>query len=106
MCRSLLFTGLSTLVFADVPHEELGSATSLWYIVQQGTNVLGVSLSAILLTVSAQLAGEPRTHLSVHDFRFALLVMAVIGLLALFSLRRLAADAGASVSGHRPAPAV
>jgi len=42
----------------------------------------------------------------VHDFRFALLVMAVIGLLALFSLRRLAADAGASVSGHRPAPAV
>ena len=37
-------------------------------------------------------------------FTVALLVMAVVGLLALVSLRRLTPDAGASVSGHRPEP--
>src|SRR6202050_4679072 len=58
MCRSLLFTGLGTLVFADVPRSELGSASILWNIVQQGTSVLGVSLSAVLLSISAQLSGE------------------------------------------------
>ena len=101
MFRSLLFTGLGTLVFADVPRSELSSASIVWNIVQQGTSVLGVSLSAILLTISAQLAGEPRNHLSMHDFRLALLVMAAVGLLGLVSLRRLTSDAGASVSGHR-----
>jgi len=89
------------LVFADVPRSELSSASIVWNIVQQGTSVLGVSLSAILLTISAQLAGEPRNHLSMHDFRLALLVMAAVGLLGLVSLRRLTSDAGASVSGHR-----
>jgi EmrB/QacA subfamily drug resistance transporter len=63
MCRSLLFTGLGTLVFADVPRSELGGASILWNIVQQGTSVLGVSLSAVLLSISAQLSGEPRNRL-------------------------------------------
>jgi EmrB/QacA subfamily drug resistance transporter len=101
MVRSLLFSGLSALVFADVPPAELGSASILWNIVQQGTNVLGVSLSAILLAISAQLAGENRNQLSLHDFHVALIAMAAIMLLSLISLRRLAPDAGSAVSGHR-----
>ena len=102
MFRSLLFTGLGTLVFADIPRAEIGSASILWNIVQQGTNVLGVSLSAIFLAIGAQLTATARAQPTLQDFRLALLAMAVIGLTSMLSLRRLAHDAGATVSDHKP----
>jgi hypothetical protein len=40
---------------------------------------------------------------SLRDFRFAFLAAGILGLAAAMSFRRLNADAGAEVSGHRPA---
>ncbi|MEJ0008884.1 MAG: MFS transporter [Steroidobacteraceae bacterium] len=51
MCRSILFSGLSTLAFADVPSQELSSASVLWNIVQQASNGIGVSIASFLLAV-------------------------------------------------------
>ena len=70
-------------------------------MVLQAGNSLAVSVSAVLLAASAQFGGEAPGQLSLRDFRVALVVMAVIGLASLPSLRRLPADAGAHVSGHR-----
>lgn len=102
MARSLLFTGMSTLAFADVPHEELGSSTVLWNLVLQITNALGVSLAAILMNLTSIVLGEPAGHVTLHNCQVALLGLVLLGVCSLFSFARLAPHAGAAVSGHRP----
>ncbi len=103
MARSLLFSGMSTLAFADVPREELGSATVLWNLVLQATNALGVSMAAILMNVTSWFLGEPIGHVTLRNCQVALIVMALIGASSLVSFWRLPQDAGAAVTGHRPA---
>jgi EmrB/QacA subfamily drug resistance transporter len=100
MARSLLFSSMGSLAFADVPAEELSSASVLWNLIQQMTNALGISLAAILLTASGALLGERSGHVSVHDCQVALLAMALIGGPAIFGFLRLSKDAGAAMSGH------
>lgn len=103
MARSLLFTGMSTLAFADVPHEEVGSATVLWNLVLQITNALGVSLAAILMNLTSALLGEPSGRVTLENCQVALIVLVAVGALSLVSFARLAPHAGAAVSGHRAA---
>jgi EmrB/QacA subfamily drug resistance transporter len=105
MARSLLFTGMSTLAFADVPHEELGSATVLWNLVLQTTNAFAVSLAAILMNLTSLALDEPTGHVTLHNCQIALLALVVLGMLSVISFRRLPGHAGAAVSGHRPASA-
>lgn len=100
MARSLLFSGLSTLAFADVPRDELGSASVLWNLAVQMTSAFGISLAAILMNVIAILWGEPTGHVSLRNCVGTLLAMALIGALSIVSFARLADDAGANVSGH------
>jgi len=100
MGRSLLFTAMSTLAFADVPESEFSSASVLWNVTQQATNALGVTLAAIALNAAAAHAGQATGHLTLHACRMALLLMAVIGAISLPSFLRLHPDAGAAVSGH------
>jgi EmrB/QacA subfamily drug resistance transporter len=102
MARSLLFAGMGTLAFADVPHEELGSATVLWNLVIQITNALGVSLAAILMNVTSWILGEPMGHVTLRNCQVALVAMALTGALSLIPFARLPPHAGAAVSGHRP----
>ncbi len=105
MARSLLFTGTSTLAFADVPHEELGSATVLWNLVLQTTNALAVSLAAILMNLTSLALAEPVGRVTLHNCQVALGVMVFLGAWSLLSFARLPRHAGAAVSGHRPADA-
>ena len=101
MARSLLFTGMSTLAFADVPPAELGSATVLWNMAQQVTNALGVSIAAITLNFVAGALHQPAGYVGRYNCLAALLVTAAIGALSLLEFRKLAPDAGAAISGHR-----
>jgi EmrB/QacA subfamily drug resistance transporter len=100
MARSLLFTAMSTLAFVDVPSPLVGSASVVWNVAQQVTNALGVTLAAIVLNVAATQAGDIAGHISLHNCRIALLVMAAIGALSILSFLRLPPNAGAAVSGH------
>ncbi len=98
MCRSVLFSALSTLAFADVPTGELSSASVLWNIVQQASNGLGVSLASILLAVGqwgASGAASPVPAL--WEFRLTLAVMAVIALASIVSFRALKPDEGTAL---------
>ncbi len=101
MCRSILFSSLSTLAFADVPDGQLSSASVLWNIVQQATNGLGISIAAMLLAAGAWL---PRRFSgpapALWEFQLTLGVMAAIGLLSILSFRKLLPDAGRSL--HAP----
>ncbi|MGH8218152.1 MAG: MFS transporter [Steroidobacteraceae bacterium] len=102
MARSLLFTGMGTLAFADVPREELGSSTVLWNLVLQITNAFGVSLAAILMNLTSIVLGEPAGHVTLHNCQVALVALVALGSLSLVSFARLSPRAGAAVSGHRP----
>ncbi|MDE1147973.1 MAG: MDR family MFS transporter [Azospirillaceae bacterium] len=98
--RSLQFTGLNTLAFADVPANRMSSATSLSSMVQQVSLGMGVATGALALHTSMTWRGVE--HLAPQDFTVAFLVIMAIGLASLLFFIRLREDAGAEMSGHHP----
>jgi EmrB/QacA subfamily drug resistance transporter len=101
--RSLQFTALNTLSFADIPGPRLSAATSFSGTAQQLAPALGVVLATTSLELSKSLAGH---HLAtVSDFAVAFIVAALVVLVSCPLFLRLAPDAGAEVSGHRPVAA-
>ncbi len=96
--RSLEFTCLNTLGFADVPEARMSQATSVSSTAQQLALSLGVGVGSQLLNSS--LALRAGTALAAIDFRYAFLAVALLTASAALGFRRLAADAGNNVSGH------
>lgn len=99
--RSFQMTGLTSLQFADVPQENMTSATTLSAVVQQGTRALGVALAALLLAAVAGDRAEGGA-IPLAAFHMAFLVIGLFAAAGLFWYVRLPSDAGAAVSGHRP----
>jgi MFS family permease len=99
LARSLQFTALNTLAFADVPPGRMSAATALYGTLQQLTPALGVVLATTTLEVSMALAG--RGSLAVADFSAGFVVAAAVVLASVPLHARLPRDAGAEVSGHR-----
>jgi EmrB/QacA subfamily drug resistance transporter len=102
MTRSMQFTGLNSLSFADISPEQRSSAATLSSVTEQVAAVLGVAFGAILLNVGQMLAGE--SAVSLADFRLAFLAAGLLGLAAAVSFRGLNEDAGAEISGHFARP--
>lgn len=98
MTRSMQFTALATLAFADVDPEHRASASTLSSMFQQITSVFGIALCIGLLDLAQLLhTGSP---LGLPDFRFAFLAMGAITIAASLQLLTLHREAGAEVSGH------
>jgi EmrB/QacA subfamily drug resistance transporter len=98
--RSLQFTALNAVAYADIPAVKISAATSFSSVVQQVSGSVGVALAAIVLEASQWSRGA--NDLSVYDFDFAFLAIALIsGSSALFH-RLLPEEAGGEVSGHAP----
>ncbi|MBL6454967.1 multidrug efflux MFS transporter [Belnapia sp. T6] len=96
--RSLQFTALNTLSFADIPTTRLSAATSFSGTVQQLAPALGVVLATTSLEASKALGGH---HLAtVPDFAVAFVVAALVVLASCPFFLRLSPDAGEEVSGH------
>jgi len=98
--RSLQFTSLQSLAYADIPAERMSASTSLGVMLQQVANGVGVALAALVLQGS--LAWRGGTRLEPADFQVAFLVVAAIAASAVLLYLRLAPDAAREVSGHRP----
>ena len=100
--RSLQFTSLNTLAFAEVPAAQTAAANTLFNTAFQAAIGMGIALGAVLLH-AAQAAGPAMgLHDPVAPFRAAFLLTAALALLPLPSFLRLRRDAGSAVSGHRP----
>jgi EmrB/QacA subfamily drug resistance transporter len=99
LARSLQFTALNTLAFAEVPPERMSRATALYGTLQQLTPALGVVLATA--TLEACLAVSGRASLVAADFSWGFVVAAAVVLASVPLHLRLAPDAGAEVSGHR-----
>ena len=98
--RSMSFTAINTLTFAEVAPEQRSGATALQGTSQQVAFSLGVAIAAVALNSSLALRGG---HvLGVADFRFAFIAMAVLALVSAAWFARLHPAAGAEVSGHKP----
>ena len=98
--RSLQFMGYNTLVFAEVPNESMSRATTLFSMLQQLFLSLGVGTGALLLHLT--LNWRHQTTLKADDFWPAFVVIGFVALLSIFPLRKLAPEAGAVMSGHKP----
>jgi MFS family permease len=100
LCRSMQFTAISTLSYADIPSERMNGASSFGSLIQQMSTGTGVAAGALALHLAMAFhkhAGEPATA----DFHLAFGLLAVLALLGLISFLRLAPSAGSDVSGHR-----
>lgn len=98
--RSLQFTSLNTLSYADIPRDELSLATSFVNVVQQLSLSAGVAVAALVL--DGLRVAQGRTELIAEDFRVAFLVIGLLAALSTAMFLALRPDTGAEVSGHRP----
>ncbi len=99
--RSLQFTSLNGLAYADIPQERMSRASTLSSMGQQLAQSVGVGLAAVLLHLSMQARHETDVTVSAISPVFG--VMALVTLIGLFWFVRLPADAGEELSG-RPVP--
>jgi EmrB/QacA subfamily drug resistance transporter len=103
LTRSMQFTALATLAFADVDAEKRSSASTLSSMFQQISMVFGIALAAAILNLSQVVRGAPA--LERHDFSVAFFVVGALCVVASLQMLTLPRDAGAEVSGHRRAQA-
>ncbi|GAB5375840.1 MAG: MFS transporter [Acuticoccus sp.] len=94
--RSLQFTCLNTLAYADVDQPRMSFATSLYSVSQQVSLALGVAIGAAVLEV--QRLGRPDHAIHASDFAAAFGTVAAISLLAVVFYLRLPGDAGAEMA--------
>ncbi|MGD9843476.1 MAG: MFS transporter [Steroidobacteraceae bacterium] len=99
LTRSMQFTALNTLAFADVTIVQRSSSSTLASMITQITAVLGVALGAFLL--KSMQAISTRSHSTLADFQITFSVIGVMVLLTTLLFLRLPHDAGAEVSGHQ-----
>lgn len=101
--RSLQFTCVNTLGFADVAEGDMSQATSFSSTAQQVALSMGIGIGSQVLNLS--LAARHGAELAAADFTVAFCAVGAISLASLLSFARLAPDAGSNVSGHRAAVA-
>lgn len=75
--RSLQFTALSSLAFADVPQLAMGSANTLFSVATQTAFGMGVALGAVTLQATAQILGASGIP-SLHVFQVTFVVMGAL----------------------------
>jgi EmrB/QacA subfamily drug resistance transporter len=104
LLRSIFFTGVNALGFADIDEHEASQATAITAVSQQLAIAFGVAVAGGALELSSQLGGG---ELGLDDFHIAWFVVAGVSLLSALPFLRLPPDAGSDISGHRkhaPAP--
>ncbi|MBS0321181.1 MAG: DHA2 family efflux MFS transporter permease subunit [Proteobacteria bacterium] len=100
--RSLQFTALQAVSFAEIAPADVGQAASITSMAQRLSQSLGIAAGAYFLQLSAWLHGHDGIVAS--DFWPAFAALTIIALIAPLLHLRLAHDAGADVSGHRATP--
>lgn len=98
LTRSMQYTALNTLGFADIPGSLRSSAATLNSMLMQVSMVLAIAFSALLLNGSRFLA--QRDAVAPPDFAVAFVAMGLLVAGASLVFVKLPKDAGAEVSGH------
>ncbi|MBK8738689.1 MAG: MFS transporter [Betaproteobacteria bacterium] len=99
MTRSMHFTSVSTLAFADMPPTLTPGATTLAAMAQQVAGALGVAVAALALGLFQSFRNG--AQLSLSDFQNAHLAAAGLMAIAVVWALRLPRDAGAELSRRK-----
>jgi EmrB/QacA subfamily drug resistance transporter len=97
--RSLQFTALGALAFADVSPNQMSGASSLSSMGQQLSQAIGVALAAFVLYLMQRI--NDSSEVTTQDIAPAFMVVGLVSLISLFFFARLPVNAAAEVSGHR-----
>ncbi len=98
LLRSLQFTSLSALTYAEVEKPQVGSATSIASVGQQISVSFGVALGAMVLEFSEHLRGH--TAPQTEDFAAAFFFVGAVSMVTALLMLRLPASAGVELSGR------
>jgi len=101
--RSLEFTSLNTIAYADVDNRRMSRATSLVAVAQQVSISVGVAIGALAVDLTLWARGQSIIT-AAADFQPAFLAIAVIAGSSFVVFARMPADAGAELARRAPAP--
>jgi len=96
--RSLQFTSLNAISFADIGGRDVTPATSVANVSQQISVSIGVAIGALALEIAMIVNGHETP--AVGDFTVAFGVIGAMSALSVLWLVRLPPGAGAEMSGH------
>ncbi|MHC1480719.1 MFS transporter [Frateuria aurantia] len=94
MTRSMQFSSMGTLAFADVPEERMGDANGLFNVNSQISMAAGITFAALILRLGHGLGTRWQISMSAFDYRFAFVFSALVAALSLVDAWRLPTGAG------------
>jgi EmrB/QacA subfamily drug resistance transporter len=101
--RSLEFTSLNTIAYADIDNRRMSRATSLVAVAQQVSISVGVAVGALAVDLTLWVRGH--SVITAADFQPAFIAIGVIAGCAFFVFMRMPPEAGAELARRTPTPA-
>jgi EmrB/QacA subfamily drug resistance transporter len=101
--RSLEFTSLNTIAYADIDNRRMSRATSLVAVAQQVSISVGVAVGALAVDLTLWVRGH--SVITAADFQPAFIAIGVIAGCAFFVFIRMPPEAGAELARRTPPPA-
>jgi EmrB/QacA subfamily drug resistance transporter len=105
LARSMQFSTLATLAYADIAQKQMSAASTLWSAASQMTIGMGIAYGAVSLQAALWLRGATdgaaETAFTLADFKWAFAAAGVMTLLSLPGYWKMAHDAGSKVSGTK-----
>lgn len=97
--RSLEFTSLNAIAYADIEDQAMSQATSFAAVAQQLSLSFGIAVGAIVIELAREFRGD--SVLTTSDFHWGFLIIALISASSVLSYLRLPHDAGTTLVGRR-----
>jgi EmrB/QacA subfamily drug resistance transporter len=98
--RSLQFTSINALAYAEVPTSRMSRATALSAVGQQVSLATGVALGALTVEIAVRMNGQPA--ITASDFPPGFLVVSLIAAASALIFMRLPPNAGAEMANRLP----
>ena len=98
--RSLQFTSINTIAYAEIEPAKMSRATAMVSAAQQLSLSTGVAIGALVVELTLRLRHS--TTMGINDFPPAFLFVGLLSASAVFIFMRLPPDAGAELAGRKP----
>jgi Na+(H+)/acetate symporter ActP len=100
--RSLEYTSLNTIAYADIDNQRMSRATSLVAVGQQLSISVGVALGAALVELTVHLRGHET--ITAADFQPAWIIVSAVSATASLIFLRMPAETGAEIARRTVVP--
>jgi EmrB/QacA subfamily drug resistance transporter len=98
--RSLQFTSINTIAYAEIPPEKMSRATTMVAVAQQLSLSTGVAAGALVVEITLRLKGS--TTMGAADFPPAFIAISLLAASAALVFFQLKPDAGEEMTGRKP----